>query len=149
MSGSFSSNNDFNTGNDVRLVLIADAPIGRVDMNYVTDFSCAQKTKDVEVKRLDGTPLNKDIPGGWAGSFSLDRASSVADDTISLMEQMYWGGQRLPNAQLYQYISEVNGSTSTYLFTDVTFSFANAGTWQQETAVKQSIKFQAGRRRRV
>jgi hypothetical protein len=151
MSGSqqqIATAEDFSTGNDCRLVLIFGI-LGTVRLKHVTGFHATQIVKQLRVARLNGTPLGADIPGGWNGTFNLDRGDSTADDLAATLESMYWNGQRLPAGQIYQYISEVNGSTSTYEFTGVTLNLKDAGNWQQESVVKQTVDFFSGRRRRL
>ncbi len=148
MSGSATSQNDFSTGNDCRLVLLFDL-IGRVELRHVIGFTATQIVKGLRVSRLNATPLGKDIPAGWEGEFSLDRGDSTADDLAAIFEQMYWSGQRLPGGQIFQYIDEPSGSVSTYLFEGATLNLTNAGSWSQDQTVKQSVKYFAGRRRKV
>jgi len=148
MSGSVTSNQDFSTGNDCRLVLIMGI-IGRVELKHVIGFSASQIIKPLTVSRLNNTPLFKDIPGGWQGDFSLDRGDHTADDLASILEQMYWSGQRLPSGQIYQYISEPDSSTTTWLYDNATLNLANAGSWSQDSTVKQTIPWKSGRRRKV
>jgi hypothetical protein len=62
---------------------------------------------------------------------------------------MYWSGQRLPVGQIYQYISEPDGSTTTWLYDNVTLNLTNAGSWSQDSTVKQMIPWKASRRRKV
>lgn len=62
------------------------------------------------------------------------------------LEAMFWNGQRLPTGQLYQYLNEVDGSVSTYLFEGVTVNLRSAGTFHQEQTVKQTVEFFACRR---
>ncbi len=145
MSGTSSYNADFNLGNDVKVVLILGS-LGRLDFSHVTSFTVKQLVKKLRVPVLNYPPLGRDVPGGWEGSFEVERANSVADDMSTTLEAMFWSGQRLPTGQLYQYVSEVDGSTSTYLFSGVTVSLTSAGTFHQEQPVKQTVDFFARRR---
>lgn len=142
------SDNDFTIGNDVRLVLIFGI-LGRIDLAHITGFSAKQIVKQLRVPVLNAPPIGRDVPGGWNGTFDLDRANSAADDLASAVETLFWNGQRLPAGQIYQYVNEPDGSTSTYLFSGATLSVEDAGTWQQEQTVKQRLSFFASRRRRI
>ena len=148
MSGSISTNTDFNTGNDCHLILILDV-IGRVDLRHVTGFSATQIVKPLRVARLNAPPIGRDIPAGWDGQFELDRGDGTGDNLAALFEQTYWSGVRLPSGQIFQYISETNGGTSTYLFEGVALNLMNAGNWVQDQVVKQTVKFFASRRRKI
>jgi hypothetical protein len=50
---------------------------------------------------------------------------------------------------MYQYITELDGSVSTYQFDGVVFKLSNAGTWKGDASVKQKLDFYASRKRRI
>jgi hypothetical protein len=101
------------------------------------------------VDRLDGTHIGAELPKGWEGSFELDRGSSVVDDFIAVTEQQYFIGSSMTFSTMYQYVTETDGSTSTYQYDTVTFRLSNAGTWKGDSSVKQRLEFFAVRRRRI
>ena len=153
MSGSINVPNptpahDFSTGNDVKIMLIIDG-VGEVQPTHITGFHATQAVAKLQVKRLSNSPIPKSIPQGWGGTITLDRGDSVADDVACVIEQAYYSGQRLPQAQIYQFVNEADGSQSTYLFQDVSFELTDAGSWVQDVAVKQTITWAAGRRRKL
>jgi hypothetical protein len=137
----------FSVGRDTQLVVIG--PIGRVDLTHVTSFESRQLTQSVRVDRLDGIPMGTELPKGWEGSFELDRGSSVVDDFIAAAEQQYFNGSSVNAGTMYQYVTETDGSTSTYQFDNVTFRLSNAGVWKGDSSVKQKLEFFAVRRRRI
>jgi hypothetical protein len=137
----------FSIGRDTQLVVIG--PTGRVDLSHVTSFESRQITHSVRVDRLDGTHIGTELPKGWEGSFELERGSSVVDDFIAATEQQYFSGNNVPAGTMYQYVTETDGSTSTYQYDTVTFRFSNAGTWKGDSSVKQKLEFFAVRRRRI
>jgi hypothetical protein len=93
--------------------------------------------------------MGTELPKGWEGSFELDRGSSTVDDFIAATEQQYFNGSSLTSSAMYQYVTETDGSTSTYQFDNVTFRLANAGIWKGDSSVKQKLEFFAVRRRRI
>jgi hypothetical protein len=137
----------FSVGRDTQLVVIG--PTGRVDLTHVTSFESVQITQSVRVDRLDGTRMGTELPKGWEGSFELDRGSSIVDDFIAATEQQYFNGGSLTSSTMYQYVTETDGSTSTYQYDNVTFRLTNAGVWKGDSSVKQKLEFFAVRRRRV
>ena len=138
---------NFSVGRDTQLVVMG--PSGRVDLSHVTGFEARQVTQSVRVSRLDGTPLGVELPKGWEGSFDLERGSSVADDFIAAAEQKYYTGAIVPAGTMYQYVTETDGSISTYQYDGVIFKLASAGQWKGDNSVKQTLDFFASRRRRV
>ena len=138
---------NFSVGRDTQLVVMG--PSGRVDLSHVTGFEARQVTQSVRVSRLDGTPLGVELPKGWEGSFDLERGSSVADDFIAAAEQQYYTGAIVAAGTMYQYVTETDGSISTYQYDGVIFKLASAGQWKGDNSVKQTLDFFASRRRRV
>lgn len=137
----------FSIGRDTQLVVIG--PMGRIDLSHVTLFDSRQITHSIRVDRLDGTHIGTELPKGWEGSFELERGSSAVDDFIAAAEQQYFNGNNVPLGTMYQYVTETDGSTSTYQYDSVTFRFSNAGIWKGDSSVKQKLEFFAVRRRRI
>ena len=137
----------FSIGRDTQLVVIG--PTGRVDLTHVTAFESQQLTQSVRVDRLDGTHMGTELPKGWQGSFELDRGDSTVEDFIAAAEQQYFNGSTISPSSMYQYVTETDGSTSTYQFDNVVFKLSNAGTWKGDNSVKQKLEFFAIRKRRI
>ncbi len=106
-------------------------------------------TQPVRVDKLDGAQLAAELPKGWDGSFDVERGSSSVDDFIAAAEQAFLNGNTVPTGTLYQYVTETDGSTSTYQYTGVVFKLASAGAWRGDAAVKQKLEFFAATRARI
>ena len=144
--------NTFSTGRDCTLVILGPDGRGgtaRVDLTHVTGFDCRQLTNAIRIDRLDGVHLAAELPRGWEGSFELERGSSAVEDFIAALEQAWHATGDLPGSNLYQYIQETNGSTSTYQFEAAVFRLTSAGAWKGEGPVRQRLEFYASRRKRV
>ena len=137
----------FSIGRDTQLVVMGSN--GRVDLSHVTGFESRQITNPIRVNRLDGTQLAAELPKGWEGSFEVERGTSALDDFISSIEQDYYNGAGTAPGTMYQYITEVDSSVSTYQFDGVVFKLASAGTWKGDASVKQKLEFYATRKRRI
>lgn len=137
----------FSVGRDTQLVVIG--PSGRIDLAHVTAFDSRQVTQSVRVNRLDGNQIGLELPKGWEGSFELERGDSVVEDFIATTEQSYFNGSVSSSSSMYQYVSEVDGSTSTYQYDLVVFRLTNAGQWRGDAAVKQKLEFFSSRRKRI
>ena len=139
--------NTFSVGRDCQIVVIG--PAGRVDLSHVTGFDSHQITHPVRVARLDGVQLAAELPKGWEGTFELERGSSSVDDFIAAAENQFYTGGNVRAGMLYQYVSEPDGSTSTYQYEGVVFRLVGAGQWKGDAAVRQKLQFFAARRKRV
>ena len=137
----------FSVGRDTQLVVIA--PSGTINLAHVTAFDSRQITQSVRVNRLDGNQMGMELPKGWEGSFELERGDSVVEDFVAATEQNFFNGAASTPSSMYQYVSEVDGSTSTYQYDSVVFRLTSAGFWKGDAAVKQKLEFFASRRRRI
>lgn len=138
----------FSIGRDCQLVVIR--PDGtQLDMPYVTGFESRQLVVPVRIERLDGVPMAANLPKGWEGSFEVERGDSNVDDFIAAHEATYFSVGTENDGTLYQYVTEVNSSVSTYEYTKVQFHLANAGAWKGDASVKQKLEFWAAKRKRV
>lgn len=147
MSGTNASSTSFNIGKDTRVVVIG--PYGRIDPKHIVNFTAHQTVNKVRTQPLNKPRLQRDLPNGWDGTIEIDRSDSTLDDLAAAIEQAFWTGQAIPMGTIYQYIDELNGSTSTYQFDNVTMNVPNAGSYQAETPVKQTLEWSASRRRKV
>jgi len=138
---------NFSVGRDTQLVVLG--PAGRVDLAYVIGFEARQLTHSVRVDRLDGTRMGAELPKGWEGTFEIERGDSAVDDFIAAAEQQFYSGNMVPAGTMYQYVSETDGSTSTYLYDGVTFKLTSAGQWKGDSGVRQKLEFFATRRIRI
>jgi hypothetical protein len=137
----------FSIGRDTQLVVMG--PSGRVDISHVTGFESRQLTSPVRISRLDGTQLGAELPKGWEGNFEVERGTSALDDFISGLEQSFYSGSDTQSGTMYQYVTETDGSVSTYQFDGVVFKLASAGAWKGDSSVKQKLEFYATRKRRI
>lgn len=146
--------NTFSTGRDCQLVVIGPAGPGgqagrRVDLTHVTGFESHQTTHPIRIDRMDGVHLAAELPKGWQGQFELERGSSAADDFIAGIEQAWHANGQLLGGTLYQYVTEAEGSVSTYQYEGAVFRMSSSGHWRGDQTVKQSLQFFAGRRKRI
>lgn len=146
--------NSFSTGRDCQLVVIgpsgASGQAGtRVDLTHVTGFESRQLTHPIRIDRLDGTQLAAELPKGWDGHFDIERGSSAADDFINELEQAWLVDGLLEGGTLYQYVTEVDGSVSTFQFNGAVFKMSSAGQWKGDASVRQRLEFFASSRTRV
>ena len=137
----------FSIGRDTQLVIMG--PNGRVDLSHVIAFESRQITTSVRVSRIDGSQLGTELPKGWEGTFEVERGTPVLDDFIASLEQSYYDGAPVLPGTMYQYITESDGSVSTYQFGGVVFKLAHAGSWRGDMSVKQKLEFFATQRQRI
>ena len=137
----------FNIGKDYSVVFMG--PFGRVDFSHVTMFDAKPVIKTVKVDPLNTQPIARDIPGGWDFNVTIERANANADSFQALQETAFWAGVSIPVGAMYVYISETDGSTTTWQYTNVVMHLEDAGSASQEKSVSQKIKGFASQRIQV
>ena len=140
----------FNVGRDCQVVVIhPKAPGGKVDLPNLTMFDCKQITANIKVDRLDGTQMNAELPKGWTISIENERGNSGMDEFFAAVESAWYLFGQYSVGTIYQYITEANGSQSTYQFDNVAMKFDDPGSWKGDASVKQKISGTCNRRIKV
>lgn len=138
---------NFNIGKEYSIVVIG--PFGRVDFSKVSSFDAKPSVKVVKINPLNSPPIARNIFDGWDVNITIERANSAADDLQALQETAFWAGVIVPSGTVYVYISEIDGSTSTWQYNDCTMHLEDAGSASQEKSVTQKVKIFASQRVRV
>lgn len=142
-----SSSGNLSIGRDCNVVMMSPlAPGGRVDIANVTAFDGKQQFASLESKRMSLPPIFLEIPNGWNGSFEFDRAETAADDLANAAEAIFWAGGSLVNGDFFQYVTNPDGSTSTYHYLGCAFKFTELGRYAADAVVKQRVDFKASQR---
>lgn len=141
--------NGYNVGKDVTLQVIGQTG-GLITLGTLTNFDAKQMTKKVESRSIvDGQVRTLEIPGGWEGTFEIDRSDSAVDDYFAQLEASYYAGQNIPGGIITETIAETNGGITQYRFTNVAMKLDDAGGWKQDDMVKQKIGWSASLRQKV
>ncbi|MCH4022422.1 MAG: hypothetical protein LKH33_04790 [Acetobacter sp.] len=135
----------YTIGRQGSLILIWNG--SRVDLQDVTNFRVAQETRIQRTSPLNKPPVEFSTPAGWRGSFSIDRGNSALDDLFNADELAFWNNNTIPSGTLYTYIDEADGSISKYEYIGLSMTFSNAGSFQSENIVTQTVNFFASQRR--
>jgi hypothetical protein len=135
----------FSVGRDVSLVLILSDG-SSLPLNKVTSWKAKPDTTTQKVKGLDGSILHLRWHEGWNGSFNIERRDALIDQYFAQIEAAYHAGNDEKPAVLQQTIQEPDGTISQYRFTDVLLTYDDAGDWQADKTVSQSVSFVAHRR---
>jgi len=138
--------NPYSIGRDCRITLVWNG--SRVDLRDVTGFQVSQETVTQRASPLNGVPVEFNTPGGWRGSFSIARADATLDALIATIESQFWNAGMIGSGTLYQYISEPDGTTSTWEFANISMTLQN-DRWQADGIVQQNVQFFASTRMQV
>jgi hypothetical protein len=134
----------YNTGRDISVDVTG--PNGIINLSIVTDFSRKQDVTKLKSAGLDGFTRHYNVPDGWSGSLTLDRANRSLDDLIAAYETAYYAGSSRVQGTITETIQEVDGSISQWRYTLVEFECPNAGDWKKDSKVEPKLDWVATRR---
>ena len=130
--------NSFNIGKDLSLVLVG--PTGAITLPKITDFDDEAVYETVKSKVLDGPTRQFSLPDGHNLTIKFDREDGAVDSMFSAIEAAYWAaGGFVPSFTLYEYVTERDGTQSTFEFTEVDLQY-KAGSWKSGSPVNGEIK---------
>src|SRR5581483_12350595 len=134
----------FNTGRDTTIVLIG--PFGQVNLSNIVGFDAKQDTVDLKSNRLDGVKMNAYLPDGWSGTITVDRGDNSLDVLLAGIEQNWFAGT-YTYCTMFQYVTEVGGVQTVMAYDNVAVKLGDAGNFQPDAIVKQTLNWTANRRR--
>ena len=138
----------FNTGRDV-VITVMGPNLVPIFLANVTEFESKPVYADIKIDRLDGVQLNAALPKGWTGSITADRGSNAMDALVDYIEANWYANGTYQVGQIFEQISETDGSTTVYAYDNVAFKMSDAGMWKGDSSVKQKLDWEANRRRLV
>ena len=140
--------NGYTVGRDVVLrVINSDGSV--LAIPGLTNFKKKPDMSDQKIMRIDGEVDHLVFPGGWSGSFELDRTDATVDNYMAQFEANYYAGQNILPATISESISEANGSVSQYKFTGVMLKPTDMGEAAGDKTIKQTVDFLASQRQKV
>lgn len=142
-----SASGQFNVGKDVSLDIIG--PSGPLRFNIITAFDSKPVYKSLDSKGLDGVDRYDDLPAGWTGTLSLDRADSTVDDFFAQKEANFYSGLSSNLVTITETITEISGAVSQYRYTGVALTLQDAGKKSADAKVVITIGFRANRRLKI
>lgn len=137
----------YTTGRQGSIILVWNG--SRVDLQDVTDFQVHQEVMVQKTTPLNKPPIEFNTPAGWRGSFTIDRGTTALDELFNDDELAFWNSGAISSGVLYCYIQEADGSTSKYEYSGLALRFSDAGKFDAESIVRQSVSFFASRRRSI
>jgi hypothetical protein len=137
--------NGYTVGRDVVLrVIRGDGTV--LAIPGLTNFRKKPDMSDHKVVKIDGNVDHLVFPGGWSGSFELDRTDASIDNFMAEFEANYYAGQNVLPGTISESITEANGSVSQYKYIGVVLKPTDMGEAAGDKTVKQTLEFMASRR---
>lgn len=139
--------NGFSIGRDVAVDF--NLPQGLVRFSNVTGFTKKQITTGIESKGLDGTNRFGDIPSGWEGTLTIDRANANMDQAFAFVEGLYYSGANVPASTIQETITEPSGAITQWRYIGVSMKFDDAGDAEGDKKITQKLSWKASLRQQV
>jgi len=133
------------SGASTRLV-ISDPVEGVIPILYLKSFSAHEGSRIVPDILMDGTVRLPKLFETWHGDITLARGNAVFDSYIARQAALYYTTQNEVLANLYQTITEQDGSTTQIQYNRVQFVIENAGDFSGAEIVNYSISWIAANR---
>ena len=139
--------NSYSVGRDLSFVL--SMPNGVLSISGVTDFSSKKKNTLLTRKGLNGKMTHGTIPDGWELTIKLDRKDPILDQYFAARDADYYNGINVQGGIVYENITEADGSTSQFRYTDVILQFDGGGDWKGDSYIPLTIMAYATERQQV
>ena len=138
----------FNIGRDVSLD-ISDPIQGLVRFGIRTGAEFTPIYDELKSKALDGIPRNASIPDGHRIMIQIDRNDARLDNYFATKEANYFAGNVDPNVTITETITEIDGSTTVWRYTDVSIRLTSGGVWKGNAITTLSIEGVAARKVKI
>jgi hypothetical protein len=139
--------NGYTVGNDIEVDL--NTQYGLVSIPKITSFTAKPKYSDSDVTAMSGKTDTLLIPINWSGTVEAEKQDDTIDAFFALVENNYFNGVSITPGTITQTIANPDNSVSVYRFPGVQFKFTDAGKYEGNKTVKQSLEFTAPRRVKV
>lgn len=138
--------NSFNVGRDGAQLTIIDSAFGVVTINGIVSFEAKPGFVKLKSVGIDGRIKYRNIPDGHVLTFEIDRQDPTYEQYFAQKEANYYAG--LPPAAIFvtQTINNLDGSVSTYQYSDMDLAAEDDGNWKGQDKVSQKFEAQAGRK---
>ena len=137
----------FSIGRNTRVVFRWNG--SAVTLPDVVSFTSRQGTVPIRSTPLNKQPETFEVPNGWTGTVQCQRTNANLDNLVADIEASFWSAGTVTNGDLYQYITEPDGSTTTWHYTNVSIVLNAGGSWSNDTMVMQSFTFNASQKVKV
>ena len=137
----------FSIGRNTRVVFRWNG--STVTLPDVVSFTSRQGTVPIRSTPLNKQPETFEVPNGWTGTVQCQRTNANLDNLVADIEAAFWSAGTITNGDLYQYITEPDGSTTTWHYTNVSIVLDAGGSWSNDTMVMQSFTFNASQKVKV
>ena len=140
--------NTMSISKDLALVLVSSTGAS-LQLPKLTGFDVKPIYETVKSKVLDGPTRQVSLPDGYNLSIKFDREDGQVDTFFAGLEAAYWAvGGYMPTFALYEFVTERNGSTSEFEYTEIDLQY-EPGSWKSGSPVSGELKAYARYRRKA
>ena len=135
----------YSVGRDITVAIVWNGQ--NYQLTQLASFDARQVTKEVTADDLTtGFEHQVNIPQRWEGSLHYERTGGAIDRFIAAYEQAYFQGQNVLNATMSVRIQEPSGAVQKWKFLGTIFVMEDAGKFDLQDIVRQTLRFRARER---
>lgn len=112
----------------------------------VESFNSKEEAAVIKTIGMDGTIRFRKLSQGWSGSVTLQRNSNFTDAYFAAQEVGYYLGQDQFPITITETITENDGTTSQYQYTNIVLVLDDAGMYSGTDIVRETFSFQGARK---
>ncbi len=138
--------NNLSVGSDISFVVVTSA--GTLTIDGKTSYKPKHLSSDLEHHGLYETTYGK-VYKGWQVGVMFDRSSPAVENYFIQDEANYYAGVNQIGGTIYETVTEKDGTTSQYRYTNVILKYDEAGDWKKDGYVGLSVTAMASRKIRI
>lgn len=138
--------NQLNFGHAVQVIITSPITGALLTLTNITDFESKQNSEKITSKPLNAQPIFAHTPNGWSGTITFDRVDNSIDAFFAGQEAAYWSNAITFSGQIFEYILELNATTSQYRYDGVAMTFQDAGKKTSQAKITLKIEFESSQR---
>ena len=136
-------------GHQVTVVIQNPITGANLALTNITKFDSKQNTEKETSKPLNSKPIFAHTPNGFTGTITFDRVDATIDTFFAQMEATYWANGLTFNGNITTYITELNGTTTQWLYSAASMTLSDAGSYESQKKITMRIDFESADREQI
>lgn len=125
-------------------------PTGTIlNIDRVTSFDKKQMTTHLSSKGMDGLHRHAEIPDGWQGTITIDRAGPSIDNFFAALEANYYATGNISPVRITETIQDTDGTTTQFRYEGCSLKLSEGGSSTSDKYVSQKIDWMSSVRKKV
>jgi hypothetical protein len=136
-------------GRDLSLQINTGTTTLNLTSNDITSFDSQPMAKMDDYTPISGIIDPLLFPLGWKINMEVARTGPSVDEWWAQLEALYFNGGNIPSGTIYETITEKDGTTTQWIYTNVQLKLEDAGMFKGNDYVTQKLTGQAARKQQL